>query len=274
MFALNPPTTSRLRNPLTPFHAILVIAMAALLFTRPAFAEDKKPDDKKSPPRVIMTSPLAVPRGTKSTIVIRGVALDSATEVHAQSNGSPVPVTIKSKGKAELPKDAPPEKLGNTQIEIELQVPEDSSIAEAKLIVVTPTGSSEARAIPLYDPATLMAEKEPNGGFATAQPVAASITISGTIGQENDVDVFRVSGKSGQTLVAEVTASRAGSALDSLLTLYDEKGRVIAVNDDDDGPDSLLRVTFPRDGTFYISLTDANGKGGGMFPYLLKITLP
>ena len=89
------------------------------------------------------------------------------------------------------------------------------------------------------------------------------------------MDVFRITAKAGQRLSAKVFAARLGSPLDSLLTLYDEHQRVIAMNDDagPESPDSSLSLTLPRDGTYYISLTDAMGNGGAMFPYLLQVAV-
>jgi hypothetical protein len=73
-------------------------------------------------------------------------------------------------------------------------------------------------------------------------------------------------------LVAEVKAARLGSALDSTLTLYDETGRIIASNDDEENSvDSILRVRLPKDGRYLLTLIDANDKGSIAHPYLLSI---
>ena len=57
-------------------------------------------------------------------------------------------------------------------------------------------------------------------------------------------------------------AARLGSPLDSL-TLYDEHSCVIAANhDEDSGTESLLRFPIPADGSYYLSLVDAKGRGG------------
>ena len=58
-----------------------------------------------------------------------------------------------------------------------------------------------------------------------------------------------------------------------MLTLYDDKGHAIATNDDSDTADSRISLSLPHDGVFFLSLTDANGKGGAMFPYLLEVIL-
>jgi hypothetical protein len=50
--------------------------------------------------------------------------------------------------------------------------------------------------------------------------------------------------------------------LDSLLTLYDADGRIVASNDDVDGTaDSRVEATLPRTGVYYVSVVDANDVG-------------
>jgi hypothetical protein len=68
--------------------------------------------------------------------------------------------------------------------------------------------------------------------------------VQGSIEQGKDVDLFRFEGKEGQRITMEVFAARYGSALDSLLTLYDGDGRILASCDDISGTsDSRLEVT-------------------------------
>jgi len=241
----------------------------ALLVSR-ATAEEKKPDPK-GPPRIVTTVPLAVERGSTTTLTLYGMNLSEATEVRAEADGVSLQLKIKSKGKVELPKDAPAEKLGDTQIAVELKIPADARAADVKVTVVSSNGSSDPHALRLYDARTLTPEKEPNGGFHDPQPIRLPNTITGVIAQENDVDVFPLSAKAGETLSAEVFAARLGSPLDSLLTLYDEHGQVLATNDDADTADSFLKFTFSHDGVFFLSLTDAYGKGAAMYAYLLHV---
>lgn len=252
--------------PLPHRQILLILALFGTL----AHAEEKKPD-AKAPPKVVTTVPLAVERGTTTTISIRGVNLAEATEVRAEAHGTALQLKIKSKGKVELPKDTQAEKLGDTRVEIELSVPSDVRGEDLIVTVVSANGSSEPHALRLFDPKTLTPEKEPNGGFHNAQPIQLPITLTGVIGEDNDVDVFRVSAKAGEKLKAEVFAARLGSPLDSLLTLYDVHGQVLASNDDAASADSLLNFIFPSDGMYFLSLTDAQGKGGSMYPYLLRI---
>ncbi len=98
------------------------------------------------------------------------------------------------------------------------------------------------------------------------------LELQGSIGQPQDVDVFRIEGKAGQRLVLEVLAARFGSPLDPLLTLYDAAGQVVASSDDvDGGADARIEITLPRDGAYHLSIADANDQGGPQYLYRLSV---
>lgn len=71
-------------------------------------------------------------------------------------------------------------------------------------------------------------EREGNNSLATAQALLAPVTVNGRIHARSagatDPDLFRVTMGKGQTLVAQVTAQRLGSSLDSVLEVLDAKG--------------------------------------------------
>jgi len=274
------------------------IAVLALLATSLA-AQEKKDEAKKDVPRVALVVPLGVNAGVPTTVRIRGVKLSDATEVKFPGAKPPVAATIKSKGKADLPQGLEAADVGDTQVEVELTIPTETPAGEVPLVVVTPAGASEPHALQVTDPATTVEEKEGNNGFRQAQALKPPATVRGRIENTEDVDVFSFTAKSGQTLVAEVEAAKHGSALDSLLTLYDARGNVLATNDDaaadadsaaaeDDNAalkdparqqaarakrDSLLRFRCPSDGTYYLALLDANGRGSATHVYQLGVKL-
>jgi hypothetical protein len=119
----------------------------------------------------------------------------------------------------------------------------------------------------------LIADKESNDGFRTAQTVALPCVIEGTIGRAKDVDVLRFDGKKGQVFLAEVLASRHGSPLDATLTLYDANGRQLAGNDDfaKEHRDPRIEMTLPADGVYYFSLIDAHDTGSNLHVYQLVV---
>ena len=126
-------------------------------------------------------------------------------------------------------------------------------------------------------------EREPNDDSAKAQSVALPIIVNGRIDEPGDRDVFGFAGRAGAEIVAEVCARRLGSPLDSRLKLTDSAGKQLALNDDhaDKGSgltthhaDSQLSATLPADGTYYLSLDDAQQGGGPEYGYRLRISPP
>ncbi|HZL36228.1 MAG TPA: PPC domain-containing protein [Tepidisphaeraceae bacterium] len=241
-------------------------------FTIPAIAKDKKDTGKKVPPGVLFTAPLGVMRGATSKLLIRGHDLSEASEAKCELGGKPLHATIKSKSKSAPPAPLTPEAVGESQVEVELEIPADAPASDVSITIVTPVGATPPRALRTFAAGALTPEKEPNGGFPNAQKIHPATTIQGAIQEPNDVDVFRFKASKGQKLSAHVIAAQLGSPLDSLLTLYDAHHHVIASNDDTDAsPDSSLDIALTRDGEYYLSVTDANGRGGALYAYLLEV---
>ena len=98
-----------------------------------------------------------------------------------------------------------------------------------------------------------------------------------------DWDVFQFTGKSNETVVAEVSARRLDSPLDSVLKLTDANGKLLAFNDDLEDlaagvnthhADSYLMAQLPADGTYYVHLGDTARNGGEEYGYRLRISAP
>jgi hypothetical protein len=213
-----------------------------------------------------MTIPLGAAPGTTGKFTIRGLKLDIATDVKFD-NGD-VKAKILNKGKAGVP-DKNPEKVGDTQIEVEISLPKDLPGGPLPFVVITPSGEAK-HALLIERDLPIIREKEPNDGFRQAQPITLPVVIEGTIDRPRDVDVYRIEGKAGQRVVFEILAARHGSALDSILTLYDAKGQSLANNDDQkDTVDSRLEFVLPAAGTYYLSVIDAHDTGGPTHVYWL-----
>jgi hypothetical protein len=266
-------------RPLRLIASAAAALLACLLPLARAADDAKDAAKKKDAPKVLCVAPLAVRPGVKTTVRLRGAGLDAATDVRfPDARSGAVEATLKSKGKADTIKGFDAKAVGDTQVEFELTVPDDARAgAELAVVVVTPAGETEPRKLPVLDAASVVEEKEPNDGFREAQPIEYGKTVLGAIVQEGDVDVFRLDGKAGQSIVAEVQAGKLGSPLDSLLTLYDAHGQVVALNDDapgaDAGKDSKLAATFPSDGVYYLALSDANDHGSPLHAYRLVVAL-
>jgi hypothetical protein len=135
----------------------------------------------------------------------------------------------------------------------------------------------------LVDTLPELVEHEPNDSMKTAQAVTLPVIVNGRIDRPGDWDVYRFEGRAGQQIVAEVCARRLESPLDSVLELLDAAGRRLAFNDDHEDKsngllthhaDSLIHITLPADGTYYLRLGDAQHHGGPEYAYRLRLGPP
>jgi hypothetical protein len=126
-------------------------------------------------------------------------------------------------------------------------------------------------------------EHEPNDTPKSAEKISIGTVVNARIDRPGDQDVFRFTGTKGQKVVAEVIGRRVFSPVDSLLRILDEQGNVVGVNDDFEDKsvgllthhaDSYLEVTLPRDGAYFVEVTDMQHQGGEAFVYRLRLSLP
>jgi hypothetical protein len=111
--------------------------------------------------------------------------------------------------------------------------------------------------------------------------------IGGRISEPGDTDVFEFFGSANEEVVVEVQARSLGSPLDSLVRLSNAAGDVLAWNDDysdksghlhrDMGllthhADSYLQATLPGDGTYFVSIGDAQRHGSDAHTYRLRVS--
>jgi len=208
--------------------------------------------------------------GVNVTLKIRGVKLNEVSEVSFPGTAG-LKAEIKEKKAAEIPNGLDAKDVGDTQVEVSLTVPADLPPGKITLAMNTPEGAATASLL-VREAALLVDEKEPNGGFAEAQPIEWGRTIRGSVKEDKDVDVFQFKGQAKQNVLVEVAANCCGSLLDAALTLFDARGQIVASCDDTPGShDPLLRVTLPADGTYFLSLYDAHDRGGAWHPYELTL---
>ena len=126
-------------------------------------------------------------------------------------------------------------------------------------------------------------EIEDNSDANNAQRIVPAKIINGRIGRPGDVDVFRFDANEGDEVVAEVSARRLNSPLDSVLWLTDDTGGVLQRNDDNTdknvgllthNADSYLRLRLPKNGAYFVYLADSQNHGGQDYGYRLRIGPP
>lgn len=244
-----------------------------VLFTTAAllYSQDKKPPEKKDAPKVLYAVPLVAKPGEKQKLVLRGKNLAAVKEVTVSGADGAKAKVLGAKA-ANVSANYPVDRIGDTQVEIELELPKGAKPGAVKLVAVGPGGDSNAYALLVRDDLPAVPEKEDNGGFENAQAVAIPCAIEGAIQGERDVDVFKFDGKKGEKLKLEVQAARFGSPLDAFLTVHDADRKLIGSADDSDGStDPFIVLTLPKDGIYYISVIDAHDLGGPNFGYRLTI---
>jgi hypothetical protein len=243
-----------------------LLACAGLLC---AEAAEEKRLTTNAPPLVTGALPFTLTPGTNK-VVIRGLALTNATAIRflLATNFS---VEITNRGKATVPDKGDPKKMGDTQLEVSLVVPENTERGDVEFVVVTPTGESNTNFLSVVPAGALFAEKEPNPGFRKANNIGRAGFIRGTVGEGSDVDVFRFSGKAGQKISIETKTTRFGSTLDALVTLLDAKGHILKTSDDAAGFDARISRLLPHDGDYFLAITDAHDRGGLTYQYLIEL---
>jgi hypothetical protein len=248
----------------------LFLALASSIVS----AEEAKKDQTKKPqpPRLAVALPLGLIPGATNEIRLRGLNLTNVTELRFADPAPDFRLAVKTKSTVGVPQGTETNKVGDTQIEVEISVPRDAPPATNAIVAVNADGESAPFALITLPIAAFVEEREPNPGFGRFQEIQFGQIVRGSIKDAGDVDVFGFSGNAGQTVRVEVRASRMGAALDSIVTLYDHAGHPVAVNDDSEaGRDSILKARLPAAGRYFICLQEAQDRGGALHAYLLRL---
>lgn len=113
-----------------------------------------------------------------------------------------------------------------------------------------------------------------NNSPETAEPITLPLGISGNLAVADDVDYYRLEAVEGELITLEVTARRVDSPLDSVLEVYDSKGKLLAEADDLTShvtKDSRLTFKAPGDGVYFVAVRDLHGRGGTRYVYHLEV---
>ena len=224
----------------------------------PAFAQVKLPEHA----RMTSVFPAGGPRGERVSVVIRGEFLVKSTSVIVSGGG------IRVENLAEV---------GRGEARAELVIAPDAALGVRQVRLVTQNG--------VTDPAWFVVsrhreavEKEPNDTASQAEPIPSPGILNARIGQDEDVDQFRVPARRGEPLVLAVEAfqldaqcTQPNRFLDLGLTLYDAKGQVVASNGDHRTLDPALVYTPRADGDLILQLRDIGYRGGDQAYYRLIV---
>ncbi|MSR33065.1 MAG: hypothetical protein EXR99_16370 [Gemmataceae bacterium] len=225
-------------------------------------SQEKKKETKAEPPKVLQAIPPFISTGKAGKVLLRGKGLDQAKTVFLSGKEA----KIIRKGKAGVPQGLSADKVGDTEVEFEVPASMGDKLT---ILVKGEAGESQGFDIPVLG--GVLEEKEPNGGFRMAQEVKAPGILHGKIQSAQDVDVFQIVGAPGATVKLQIDSVKLGSALDPVLTLYDEKGKVLRFADDTaETRDPSISVKLPTNGKLYLVIQDAFDQGGDIYFYLLR----
>src|SRR5829696_7635137 len=102
---------------------LMLLVIAALTLAPAAPSQDKKKSAKSPDPKVLYTVPLVVKAGEKQKFAVRGKNLDAVKEVKV--GGADVKAKVLGAKKVAVPNNYPAEKVGDSEVEIELELPKD-----------------------------------------------------------------------------------------------------------------------------------------------------
>jgi hypothetical protein len=245
--------------------------LLALLLAAAHSVGQPKDKPKEPPPKPLYAVQLAADPGKTTKLTIRGVHLDTATEIRLGDPKSTGKLVGKGR-KTPIPMQMSADLVGDTEIDVEVTLPAELPGGVVPVSLVGPGGEGKPFNLLVNDDTRRVPEKEPNDGFKQAMPLTAPVVVEATIKQPQDVDVYRLDGRAGEKYRIEVQARRYGSPADAMLTLYDTAGRVVATGERaGDGPDPVLRVTLPKDGPYFVSVIEASDQGRPMYVYRLAV---
>ena len=182
-------------------------------------------------------------RGTTLTLTFPGMEkVDSATLLVDGAGLKPLGPFLKGVGKVEIAADAAP------------------GVRQVRLI--GPKTATQPRPFAVGTLPEVL-EVEPNDTFEKAQRLEhLPLTLNGSIPKSGDVDIYRVSLKKGDFLVAASESRRLAGPVYLALYVRDPQGHSIPVDVDNRKIDPVFTCAIPADGDYFIELCDVTSNMG------------
>ena len=188
-----------------------------------------------APPSLTQLFPAGIGRGGAYRVQLEGTFDPWPVEIVADRDGLDIEVT-EEKGVVNITAKA------------------DAPSCVYYLRAVNAEGASTLRPIVVGTLANFT-ESEPNHEQGGWNEVDLPVTVNGKLASSADVDQFSVVLDKGQTFIAALQGNRIlGSPMDAIIQVADERGFIIAQNDDERGYDPMVTYTAPHSGTFVVRL--------------------
>ena len=197
-----------------------------------------------SPPRLYGVLPFAAAPHSEVELNLLGESLESVQTLQLSRPGMAAKILERSAG----------------SIRALLSIAENAS-GVYELWATSPGGSSERVRFLVADAAGAR-EVEPNDERNSGNRIPLPAAVEGVIGGKGDVDAYRVTVQEPGAYVFEIQAGRFNSLLDSVIELYDPKGKLLASNDDGFFPegaqgDAKLEYSFAAPGEYVVEVRQA-----------------
>lgn len=177
--------------------------------------------------------PMAVERGSSAEVEIIGHALNGLQKSTVESAGT--------------------DKLGWKKIRIETSAGDTNPV---------PVLVSE------YPQVVVSAQHD---SIETALPLSLPVGVNGRFTKPDQMHYFAFDAKKDKFYLFEVISNQRGLPLDSVLEIYDAKGKRLAEVDDGlQTKDTKHYFKAPANGKFFVSLRDLHDRGGERFLYHLR----
>ena len=152
-----------------------------------------------------------------------------------------------------------------SQVVCKLTLAADAPLGVGAVVVGTSAGASNMLLLAIDDMSSVL-DNGKNHRREDAQPIEWPLAVDGIL-DGSRTDHYRVEGKAGQRIAAEVFAGRLDSAADPVIRLLSAQGVELRMSDDEPGlgPDCRWEYTFPEDGSYFIQVHDNKYQAGGFY---------
>ena len=244
--------------------ALTRILIAALLLVSLSLFAAKKPAKMAAPPKVppgkpeiFRLEPRGVQRGVTARIKLIGTNLTGLTQLKLHN----------PKLKGQLLAD--PETTTN---EAWIEITAASDLTRGAYEISVKNTNSESSKLKVYVddlPQTYEAEQKKSKGPKPA--LKLPVSFWGTLDPPGDSDDVEFEARSGESVILDLAAKSIGSKANAMLTLFDEKGALLASNNGFDEGDPLLNFRIPASGRYRVRIGETTDGGSKDHFYRLSM---
>lgn len=197
--------------------------------------------------------------GTTVEVTIRGTFLEGASALRFSDESLGIP--------SEAIAD---ESTPDYTTRFRLTVPSEAKPGTYDLFAKCALGLSSPRPFVIGTKEELL-ESTHNSSRERAMLLVPETVVNGRA-DENANDYYRVEAKAGEKLVISCRAEDLDSRMDATLVLTDSTGRELDRDRNNRNRDSVVALTAPQDGSYFLHVADFTYGGGHRYPYRLSMT--